>query len=68
MVKLSWSDEGHIFQSVFATKVSVSENQNIIVEREVESWETAGQYLDVSTSGLMLFLFFDVMQRTRAVQ
>jgi len=31
MVKLSWGDEGHL------TKVSVSENQNIIVEREVES-------------------------------
>jgi len=37
MVKLSWGEKGHLFQSVFATKVSVSENQNIIVEREVES-------------------------------
>jgi len=50
---------------VFATNVSVSENQNIIVERKGESWKTAGQYLDVEKSNFdKCSYFIDVIQRT----
>ena len=50
---------------MFATNVSVSENQNIIVERKGESWKTAGQYLDVEKSNFdKCSYFIDVIQRT----